>query len=308
MPGRHSRVSCVHCLAPLAVLVVGACAQSGADNEHGPAFDDSGADATQRDTGSPDEGGAEAGAGDAAPDGLDAGTDTAVSDSATGRDTSSDAPAESAAEAGGGDSGFVAPTCDGVIGPGEYGGVADEQTSSSGQIWYVTWDATHLYVAISSATVTEANVLYIAVPPGDGGTGLTSGYAYDKTDVTSLPFAASLVVYAKPSPLYSEARAAGAGAWGAPNTTAVQVCATGAASTVREEVIPWSLVGGLPGSFGWTGYLAANPTTNLTGFIYGQMPIDTNAGGPDAGGESFTRYYAVPNATPGMDTPFADEQ
>jgi len=266
-----------------------------------------GTDATQQDTGAPDEGTSEAGGGEGGMDsGLDSAIDSNGSDSAAGPESGGDAPAETSSETGS-DAGFVAPVCDGVIGAGEYGGVANEQTSSNGQIWYMTWDATNLYVAISSATVAEADILYLAVNPGDAGTGLTAGYLYDHTDVTQLPFAASLVVYVKPTPQYTEARAAGASAWGSPNTSAVQVCITGATSTSREEVIPWSLIGGRPASFGWTGYLAAAPGSNPSGFIYGQMPID-DPGGADAGGESFTRYYAVPNATPGVDKPFADEQ
>lgn len=268
-----------------------------------------GSDVTQGDTGSADEGspetGGSEGGGDAGP-GVDAGMDAASE--ATGSETGGDAETT---DSGGdspvdalGDAAFVAPTCDGVIGTGEYGGVADEQASSNGQVWYMTWDATNLYVAISGANVGEANVIYVAVNPGDGGTGLTSGYAYDDTDVTKLPFAADLVVYAKQT--YNEARVAGATAWGNANTTALKVCVN-ASTSVREEVIPWSLVGGLPGAFGWTAYLAANPVSNPAGFIYGQMPVD-DPGGADAGAESFTRYYAVPNATPGVDTPFADEQ
>ena len=288
-------------------LLVGACAQSGADNEHGPTYmgGEGGTDATQQDTGAPDQGRSEAGGGEGSVDsGLDSAIDSSGSDSAAGPESGGDAPAETSSEAGS-DAGFVAPTCDGVIGAGEYGGVANEQTSSNGQIWYMTWDATNLYVAISSATVAEADILYLAVNPGDAGTGLTAGYLYDNTDVTKLPFAAGLVVYAKQG--YHEVRTAGASAWGAANTGMVQFCTTSATATVREEVIPWSLIGGLPGAFGWTGYFAAAPGSNPSGFIYGQMPIDDPAGA-DAGGESFTRYYAVPNATPGVDKPFADEQ
>jgi hypothetical protein len=159
--------------------------------------------------------------------------------------------------------------------------------------------------------VAEGDVIYLAANPGDGGTGLTTGYAYDKTDVSMLPFAAALVVYAhgptSSSASYVEARKAGASAWGTPDTTTPKVCTTGASATAREEVIPWSLLGGLPAAFGWTGYFAADPTKNPAGYIYGQMPTD-DPGGADAGAITFTKYYAIPNATPGLNTPFADEQ
>jgi hypothetical protein len=295
---RHSILSG----AAAVVLSAAGCATSAANNEHGPTFGaEGGSDATQGDTGSPDEGSPEAGGTETGP-GVDAGMDAVSEGSgmeAAAVETGSDAPVET-----GGDAGFVAPTCDGTIGTGEYGGVANEQNSNNGQVWYTTWDATNLYVAISGATVAEANVIYVAVNPGDAGTGLTSGYSYDHTDVTTLPFAADLVVYAKQS--YNEARVPGATSWGNAMASAVQVCVN-ASTNVREEVIPWMLVGGRPPAFGWTGYLAANPMSNPAGYIYGQMPVD-DPGGGDAGAESFTKYYAVPNATPGVDTPFADEQ
>jgi hypothetical protein len=301
MSRRHSIVSG----AAAALLAAAGCATSAANNEHGPTFGpEGGSDAMQGDT-SPDEGSPETGGGEGGTEsgqGVDAGKDAASEGTgmeAAAGETGGDAPVET-----GGDAGFVAPTCDGTIGTGEYGGVANEQNSSNGQVWYMTWDATNLYVAISSANVAEASVIYVAVNPGDAGTGLTSGYSYDNTDVTKLPFAADLVVYAKQS--YDEARVGGATAWGTPNTTAVHVCVN-ASTSVREEVIPWSLVGGLPAAFGWTGYIAGNPSSNPAGFIYGQMPVD-DPGGGDAGAESFTKYYAVPNATPGVDTPFAHEQ
>jgi len=110
----------------------------------------------------------------------------------------------------------------------------------------VTWDASNLYVAIDMANVTEGSVIYVAIDPGDAGSaGLTSGYAYDNTDVTTLPFAASLGVYGQST--YEEARAVTGGAWGAANTGAVQVC-TGTSSSTREERIPsvrWKLLGRL---------------------------------------------------------------
>jgi hypothetical protein len=302
MPHRHSIVSG----AAFAVLAAAGCATSAANNEHGPTFGpEGGSDVTQGETGSPDEGSPETGGGDGGHEtgpGVDAGMDAASE--ATGMEAGAEAGSDAPPAETGGEGGFVAPTCDGTISPGEYGTIANEQTNTgTGQIWYMTWDSTNLYVAIDKATVTEGGVLYVALSPGDAGSGgLTSGYAYDGTDITSLPFAASLVVYAKST--YNEARVVTGGVWGAANTTTVKVCA-GTSSVTREEVIPWSLVGGLPGSFGWLGYLAA--ANNPQGYIYGQMPADDPGGGP-ANAETYTRYYAVPNATPGVDTPFADEK
>lgn len=305
--------------AAACLLAAAGCASSTPNNEHGPSFgSEAGTDASQEEAGGPEGGSPETGGNDAGTEsgneGGGPGTDGGPTDA--GREAapvdapeepSPDAPAET-----GGDGGFVAPTCDGVIGPGEYGTIANEQSNTStGQVWYMTWDATNLYVAIDQASVAEGSVIYVALAPGDGGSGgLTTGYAYDNTDVTSLPFGAGLVVYAHgagaSTQQYAEARVGTGGVWGTANSTAVQVC-TGTSSATREEVIPWSLVGGIPGSFGWLGYVAAAASTHPQGYIYGQMPSDDPGGAP-ANAETYTKYYAVPNATPGVDTPFADEQ
>ncbi|MGD0528939.1 MAG: hypothetical protein ABSE49_27625, partial [Polyangiaceae bacterium] len=161
---------------------------------------------------------------------------------------------------------YVAPVCDGVISPGEYGGAANQATDLSGQTWYMTWDDNNIYVAITNADVLEGNIVYFS----NGGPGMTSGELYDSTDVTTLPFSAQLAVYAHDG--YTEGRQFSGGAWGTPNTTLVRLC-DNATTQVREEVIPWSLFGGKPVSFGWTGYLAADGNTNPNGYIYGQMPL-----------------------------------
>lgn len=179
-------------------------------------------------------------------------------------------------------------------------------TTSSGQTWLVTWDETNLYVAIENANVNEGCVLYVAVDPGgDAGPpgGATSGRLYDSTDVTSLPFEAQLAVYAHDG--YTEARTASGGAWGSPDTTDVHQCDNGGMQ-VREEVIPWSLLGGRPASFGWIGYLAANGNANPDGYIYGQLPADDPGGGP-ANNATYPHYLVVPDATPGVGLPFAHE-
>jgi hypothetical protein len=228
--------------------------------------------------------------GDASP-GVDAGVDS-------GDDAPVDAPEEVAADAGF-DASPLAPSCDGVVQPGEYG--ANDQVSGT-QTWYMTWDDTYLYLAITTANVNEANVVYLATEASAdaGATGLTAGNPYDNTLIASLPFAADLVVYAKAS--YNEARVLSAGAdasrvWGAADTSVVRVC-TGGGGNTREEVVPWSLVGGRPASFQWIGYLAANPASNTTGYIYGQVPVD-DPGGANAGNETYTKLFAIPDATPG---------
>jgi hypothetical protein len=215
-------------------------------------------------------------------------------------DTTPDAPADAIT--------IVPPTCDGIIGAGEYGGAGNRAAAATGQTWLMTWDETNLYVAVENANVNEGSIIYLAIDPGDDAGpagGATSGRPYDSTDITTLPFSARLVVYAHDG--YTEARTASGGAWSAsPDTTSVQLCDS-ATTQVREEVIPWSIVGGLPASFGWFGYVAANGSANPNGYIYGQLPADDPGGGP-ANNDTYTHYYLVPDATPGVDLPFAREQ
>lgn len=273
-----------------------AAAEAGTDSGH-----DSGPDAVA-DAGADADADSDAGA-DADSD-ADAGADAN-----TATDAPPDALAEAAVDAGAdatAEAGILAPVCDGVVTQGEYGGAAN-QAASGAQTWLVTWDDTNLYVAIENANVSEANVAYVAIAPGtDAGPSdaLAQGQPYDNTQITTLPFGASLVVYAKDG--YTEARMPSGGGWNTQDQTSVRIC--DAQSTgVREEVIPWSLIGGRPSSFGWIGYVAAAPGGNPQGYVYGQMPSDDPGGGP-ANAMTYSKYFAVPDATPGRDGPFADEQ
>jgi hypothetical protein len=159
------------------------------------------------------------------------------------------------------------PTCDGVIGAGEYGTSANQGVSGT-QTWSVTWDAQNLYVALDGANLTEAAVLYV----GHSGAGLSVGQTYDGTRPLTLSFAADAVVYAKQG--YTEVRTPQSGAWGAAATSVATFCGKG---TTRELVLPWSALGssGVPKSFRWVGYAvsassyvyAAEPTVLPAGFI-----------------------------------------
>src|SRR5256885_690312 len=73
-------------------------------------------------------------------------------------DVGVDAPTDSSADASDGGSTYHTPTCDGTVSSSEYGGTSYVTTSGQ-QTWYVTWDATNLYVALDNATLTEANVV-----------------------------------------------------------------------------------------------------------------------------------------------------
>src|SRR5208283_1933339 len=78
------------------------------------------------------------------------------------------------------------PTIDGYIAPGEYGSNNQlNNAGNTGQTWYMTWDATNLYVGIVNANVFEGGVIYIKANPQSppscctNSDGNLSGFNYD---------------------------------------------------------------------------------------------------------------------------------
>ena len=175
-----------------------------------------------------------------------------------------DADADADADAADGGSSWHTPTCDGAVSASEYGG-SQYVTTSGTQTWYVTWDATNLYVGLDNATLTEANVVYV----GFSGSGYQTAQPYDNTG-GALPFLADGVVYAKTG--YQESRVASSSAWGNAMTGTVTFCSNG---STREEVIPWTALGAtsIPASFRFFAY-----ATSGTGFVYGQIPTSLPSG------------------------------
>ncbi len=58
------------------------------------------------------------------------------------------------------------PTIDGTINTGEYGTNNSLQNAgNTGQTWYMTWDATNLYIGIVKANLSEGAVIYITDNP-----------------------------------------------------------------------------------------------------------------------------------------------
>ena len=152
---------------------------------------------------------------------------------------------------------FNTPTVNGTITAGEYGTHTNgqNQQTSGGQTWYMTWDNTNLYVAIANASLTEAAVLYLdknPLSPINGGSttdGTIVGQLYDGTNFAQLQFKADLVVYFKDD--YREYRTAnGANGWSSPTTSFGSYASSG---STRELAIPWSAIGGRPSSFAWFG-------------------------------------------------------
>ncbi len=200
---------------------------------------------------------------------------------------------------------WTTPTIDGTITPGEYGSNNSlSNAGNTGQTWYMTWDASNLYVGITTANVTEGLVLYVA-DPNNNANGNLSGQNYDGTNFSSLPFRAQFVTYAKNG--YREYRNSnGIGGWSGPTSYYGNYVDNGSSSSgVREVAIPWSAItgGGIPASFVFFGYL-----TSPGGYVYGQAPAD-NPGTFIGTSATYTQYYAVVNTGNGTSTPpFSLEQ
>src|ERR1700722_13147261 len=127
------------------------------------------------------------------------------------------------------------PAIDGSIGTGEYGTNNSLQNAgNTGQTWYMTWDATNLYLAVVNTNLAEGAVVYV----GTGGSGSTAGNAYDGTNFSSLPFPAQFVTYFKDG--YREYR-----------TSNGAYASNSGNQNTREPAIPWIALtgGGPPASF-----------------------------------------------------------
>lgn len=201
------------------------------------------------------------------------------------------------------------PSVNGAIGTNEYGIHTDGQNSqstSTAQTWFMTWDETNLYVAVTNANLAESAIIYIdrnPISPVNGGSnsdGNLVGFNYDNTNFSALPFRADFVTYFKDG--YREYRTAnGSGGWS--SQTAFFGSYASGAGNVRELSIPWSSItgAGRPASFNFFGYL-----TSPGGFVYGQVPQD-NAGAFIGTSASYTHYYAVANTGNGTSTkPFSN--
>jgi glycosidase len=205
------------------------------------------------------------------------------------------------------------PTIDGSIAPGEYGSNNSlGNAGNTGQTWYMTWDATNLYIGIVNANISEAAVIYVAGNPQNPPTccgnadGNLTGFNYDGTDFASLPFRAKFVTYAKTD--YREYRNSdGSGGWTSPVSYYGSYADNGSNQNTREVAIPWNAItsgSGIPSTFVFFGYL-----TSSGGYIYGQAPSDNNIGGFSGASATATQYFAVVNTGNGTSTPpFSMEQ
>ena len=206
---------------------------------------------------------------------------------------------------------WATPTIDGSIGSGEYGSNNSlSNAGNTGQTWYMTWDANNLYVGIVNANLAEGAVIYVTGNPQTpvncctNADGNVTGFNYDGTSFSSLPFRAKFVTYVKDG--YREYRNSdGSGNWTSQTANYGAYASNPANTNTREVAIPWTAIntGGIPSSFVFFGYL-----TSSGGYVYGQAPSD-NPGTFIGTSATYTQYYAVVNTGNGTSTPpFSLEQ
>ncbi|MFN8324673.1 MAG: hypothetical protein U0T80_02825 [Flavobacteriaceae bacterium] len=189
----------------------------------------------------------------------------------------------------------AAPTINGTIAANEYGthtNGSNQQSSATGT-WYMSSDATNLYIGISGTNTNEGAVLYLdknPISPVNGGTnadGSLVGYNYDGSSFANLQFRADLVVYFKDG--YQEYRTAnGSGGWSTQTTTGMTYSSTFA---TREIAIPWSAIGGQPAAYNWFGYVAYTG-----GGAYASVPTENPGSGAGlviGTSARWSRYYTV---------------
>ena len=195
----------------------------------------------------------------------------------------------------------------GIISPGEYSG--NVFTSSAGGTWYVTWDATNLYVAKTGGASFEPVIMYLDLDPtlpvtgGDNANGNVLGNN-DYSVVPTLPFRADTRVFFTDN--YIEVRRlTGGGGWSDPIITNLFASNTG---TNREVRLSWATLtggGSIPPSFNWLGY-EVNNSSGDSNFRYDQAPANPLSQG-SAGGATppIEFYYTVAStANGGATNPF----
>jgi len=175
---------------------------------------------------------------------------------------------------------FTTPTIDGGIGSNEYGTHTNGNNQQVNNLtWYMTWDNTYLYIAVSNYTnANDALVFYIDDNPlatvngGANSNGSLTGTGYDGLTAT-LPFRADCFLYLKPG--YDDYKYHNSsGGWGLSTTNSLTKSYNDG-NDVFEVRIPWSAVtngGSRPSSFNFvcfggynTGLFADVPSLNPDG-------------------------------------------
>ena len=164
---------------------------------------------------------------------------------------------------------FNTPTINGTVAAGEYGTHTEgnNQFTSDGVNWFITWDNTYLYVGLTNYNnFGDAVVLYVDADPlatvngGSGSDGTLVGTGYDGV-TPNFPFRADCFLFVKGD--YSDyIRRNGSGGWGANNGNFIGNSNNADRNfngTTAEFRVTWSAItggGGRPASFNFLGFLS----------------------------------------------------
>lgn len=187
---------------------------------------------------------------------------------------------------------YNSPTLDGNITAGEYGDHSNgvNQQTSSSITWFMTWDATNLYFAVSGYTNdNDALNVYLDTNPAtvvNGGTGSTTGANYDGVQPT-LPFSGDWFFYVKAG--YEDVVQYTGGSWINQGGLFVDKFYNDGGD-ILECRVAWSTIGGKPAAMNWHGCLSYSTGT------FSPVPNANPAGG---GSPANVRYYTLANLDDG---------
>jgi Secretion system C-terminal sorting domain len=154
-------------------------------------------------------------------------------------------------------------------------------TSNGGVTFYMTWDATNLYVAWRGGNKSQQHILWIdtdPATPATGGTGTRTTFSYGNYSSSSpgLPFTANFFVNIQDN--YNEYRVFSGGSFpGSGVSNALTVSSTN--SNDVEAIIPWSVMGGRPASFYIISYINDSSGGGGSGYQYGFAPSSARSDG-----------------------------
>lgn len=188
---------------------------------------------------------------------------------------------------------FNTPSINGSIGAGEYGThtSGQNQLTSGGITWFLTWDDTHLFIATTGYTNfgNDAMNLYIDTDPqipvngGANSNGSSTGPNFDGV-TPNLPFRANFFAFLKSG--YDAYRTSnGSGGW----NSSVENTLTknfNDPSDIAEIRIPWSAItgGSRPSSFNFLAYMSFS-----AGGLFSPVPTAN----PNGTAPNKVRYFTV---------------
>ncbi|GAA4017925.1 hypothetical protein GCM10022408_34500 [Hymenobacter fastidiosus] len=212
---------------------------------------------------------------------------------------------------------YQTPTLNGEIGPNEYGNAQNQVSNTF--VWYMTWDANYLYVAVTGNKLTLPAALFFDTDPAlpaNTGAGTLNSIAYTNgTQQASIapPFRADRAFFIDNSTL--SYYTVSAGVWTSPTTILASlpnpvgnpaiadlVTKTVGSTSVRElRIARTALNLSATTPFNWLGYVIYSPTGKLDE-TEGSVPLSNKGGylGTSTADRYAPYYYTVSSSDDGV--------